>query len=90
MARNYKIRFAGSTFAGENPIKKDVNTLAKIIKQGKKHGFRNTTRVSKVKGKRKWIFNGNYIRKSSVFWVEIFNQKLANKIRNVIRRRKKR
>ena len=93
MARGYSIRYSGSTWAGENPIKKEVNTLDKIFKlaenKSKSGGFdKGMTGISKRRGRNEWVFNGNFRRYSSVFWIDIRDPKLAALIQSKLRQNK--
>ena len=91
--KGYTIRYSGSTWMGENPVKSEVNTLDKIFKlaenKTKSGGFSKTmTSLSKRKGKNEWIFNGNFNKYSSVFWIDVKNSKVANIIKSKLRQRK--
>ncbi|KKM63594.1 hypothetical protein LCGC14_1509810 [marine sediment metagenome] len=90
--KGYSMRYSGSTWAGQNPVKKEVNTINKIFKlaenKSKSGGFENWTFIERV-GKGRWRFNGNYKRYSSVFWIDIHSPKVAMMIKKKLKQKKK-
>jgi hypothetical protein len=87
--KGYKILYAGSTFAGENPVKENQNTLEKIFKLAEKKKFRDSTSIHKVPGKNVWAFVGNYEKVSAVFNVKITDERVAKRVQTKLRNKKK-
>ena len=76
----YKINYSGSTWAGENPIKTEVDTLDKIFEKASHWGgFNEVTRLYNG------VFLGNYENMSSVFNVDIFDKELQKEVENKLK-----
>lgn len=87
MNSGYVVEYSGSSFLGEYPVKKEVKTIDKIFKFAEKYKFENYTRVSKAR--KGWHFRGNFKTYSSVFYVHIYDKKIAMRVRGRLRNRKK-
>lgn len=85
MRKKYLILYSGSTWAGENPIKPDVNTLNKIFKTAKEYGgFNDLTYLTRW-NKSGSFFRGNMVKLSSVFSIEIYDRNTHNLIRKKLK-----
>lgn len=85
LKKGYKMRYSGSTWYGEPPVKKEVNTVEKLFKFAEKHKFIDATSIDKAKGEKGWVFLGNFKDYSSVFWVNVTDPKLARKIKAMLK-----
>jgi len=92
----YIILHAGSTWHGENPVKKEANTLRKIIDLSRKYrGFEDFTRIKGMDEdpvlKRRfgfdgWHFWGNMKELSCVFEVVVYKEETARAIIEELKR----
>ncbi len=90
LKKGYRILYSGSTWLGENPVKRDSNTLNKIIDLSRNYGgFEHFTRIKGIDedpvlkqrfGFNGWHFWGNIKGFSCVFEVLIYEEETAREI----------